>query len=89
MGKQILLRTRELHGNVSRMTPGEVLSENGDDLRVVLRGEKAVRNVKRADTMSMQSVSGQPQVNVLRNSSPVVDRQYPGRGSLYGRLAGK
>ena len=85
--RQVFIRDKQLHGNVSTLICADVISDNRDVLRVQVPGEHRVREVRLQDTISMASVAGQPIVGPGQN--PVAQKQYPGRNSLFGQLERK
>jgi hypothetical protein len=52
-------------------------------VRIMVQGERVPRDVRASETIPMKTVAGgQPVIGVA--DSPVTDKHYPGRSSLYG-----
>lgn len=73
--KQVLVRRKNLHGNINRLVRCDVLAENPDGtLRCKCDGERNPIEVKASETIAAQSVFGAP--NPGRDST-LLTKQYP------------
>ena len=55
--KQVLVREKQLNGD-NRLRRGNVLSQQGDVLRILLEGQKKPIDVKASETIPAESVFG-------------------------------
>jgi len=84
--RQVFVKEKRANGN-SELFAAEVLSESLGKLRVVIQGRTGIKEVDAADTVPMAAVAGQPITN-FQSGSPMIPKQYPGRGSLFHMING-
>lgn len=84
---QVLVRQRELRGNVTKLVEAEVLSSDRGTLRVQVKGQRHPIEVKESDTLAMTYARpGSATFNSARVQS-LPRRAYPrSTGALANRL---
>jgi len=79
--KEIYIKRKRLHGNISELVRCQVLSQTGDMLRVVPEGSQKPVEVKASETVPMNKMSG------LKDNVTLVPKQYPtASGAMHNRL---
>lgn len=83
VGKKVLVRQKQLHGNGNKMTPGNVLSEKDGMLRVMIEGQRKPIEVRASDTIPANRVFV-AQRNDQRQS--ILPKAYPTSINALGNL---
>jgi hypothetical protein len=79
--RDVYIRQKQLHGKVSKLVRCQVLAQNGDTLRVTPEGSKAPIEVKVADTVPANKMSG------ANDKMTIVPKQYPtAPGAMHNRV---
>ncbi len=87
--KQVLIRRPQLHGNLTKLIQGDVISEDGPNIRVKIKGEIHPVEVKAKDTLPVQRVAGGMR-SESRQLSLTVPKCYPvSPHALGNRLRGE
>lgn len=74
MPKQIMVRKKLLHGNVTKLVRCDVLAETNGVITCKCDGELTTREVKAADATPVQQVFGSQRV---QPGTPMIPKQYP------------
>jgi len=79
--KDVFIRRKHLHGNLSELLRCQVLSENGDKLRVKPEGSMAPIEINRSEVMPANKMTG------AKDRVALVQQLFPtSAGAMHNRL---
>lgn len=68
--KRVFIRRPQLHGNLSKLVPADVISEKEGMLRVKIEGERVVTEVKAADTLPATALNQRDRNQIILKRHP-------------------
>lgn len=82
---QILIKRKMANGD-KQVLLGELISQEGETMRVTMPTIRGVFEVNASETLPVQKVFGNPTVDVRRSSRTAI-KMYSGPSSLHGMLS--
>lgn len=87
--KEVLIRRQQAHGNLTVLSPAQVISESPDGkMRVVIKGQRGIIEVEAKDTVATRTPSGASSVGLRRSQQVLTQSPTPSRHAI-GSMIGK